>query len=181
MIRKGNVAIRRLRDNEEDMRLLCQWLTDPRVIAHAYGEDAPWDLKKVWENFQENTREDSPTAGCMILYEGEAVGYLQYYPVTEDSYKFNQEVPYKMVRGSFGTDMFIGRPALWRRGIGRQAVELLGTYLKEQFGVRQLCADPATDNACGMHFWPQAGFQTIGLVEEYDDCTRFSALMVKQL
>ncbi len=175
-----NVAIRRLQDNNEDMQALLSWLTDERVLAHVYDEDAPWDPAKIRDCFAENAAPDSDVAGWMILLDGSPVGYMQHYPITEDSYRFTEEMPYSLLDGAYGTDMFIGVPKLWRKGIGRQAVELLATHLKE-LGVSRLCADPCTENDHGMAFWPRVGFIPLGAVPEYDHPEKTSVLMVRAL
>lgn len=175
-----NVTIRRLRDDETDMQALLTWLTDERVLAHVYDEDAPWDMEKIRESFAENAAPDSEVAGWMICVDGVPVGYMQHYAVTPESYRFTDVVPFSLLAGAFGTDMFIGKPDMWRRGIGRQAVELLAAHLRQQ-GVTRLCADPAMDNDHGMAFWPKAGFIPLGAVPEYDHPEKQSMLMLKTL
>lgn len=175
-----NVTIRRLRDDDRDLQALLTWLTDARVLAHVYDEDAPWDMEKIICNFAGNAAPDSEVAGWMICANGTPVGYMQHYPVTEDSYRFTADVPYALFAGAWGTDMFIGVPELWRKGIGRQAIELLAAHLRRE-GVTRLCADPAADNAHGMAFWPKAGFVPVGPVPEYDHPEKQSILMIRNL
>ena len=175
-----NVTIRRLRDDAQDMQSLLTWLTDERVLAHVYDEDAPWDMEKIRDSFAENAAPDSEVAGWMILADGAPVGYMQHYPITEESYRFTKDLPYTRLEGAFGTDMFIGIPELWRKGIGRKAIDLLAEHLRAQ-GVTHLCADPATDNDRGMAFWPKAGFVPLGTVPEYDHPEKQSMLMVRTL
>ena len=175
-----NVTIRRLVDDDKDMRALLTWLTDEHVLAHVYDEDAPWNMEKIRESFAENASPDSETAGWMILCDGEPVGYMQHYAITPDSYRFTAELPFSLLEGAYGTDMFIGIPELWRMGIGRQAIELLAAHL-QTLGVSRLCADPATDNDHGMAFWGKVGFVPLGIVPEYDHPEKQSMLMVKPL
>lgn len=175
-----NVTIRRLRDDDADMQALLTWLTDERVLAHVYDEDAPWDMDKIRDSFADNAALDSEVAGWMILADDVPVGYMQHYPVTEDSYRFTRDLPFSCLDGAYGTDMFIGVPEMWRRGIGRRAVDLLAEHLRPQ-GVERLCADPATDNDHGMAFWPKAGFIPLGTVPEYDHPEKQSMLMVRLL
>lgn len=175
-----NVSIRRLHDDERDMQTLLSWLTDERVLAHVYDEDAPWNMEKIRSSFAENAAPDSEVAGWMILADDVPVGYMQHYPVTKDSYRFTNEVPFSLLEGAYGTDMFIGVPDLWRKGIGRRAVDLLAEQLC-LWGVQRLCADPAVDNEHGMAFWPKAGFIPVGSVPEYDHPEKQSMLMVRLL
>lgn len=174
------VTIRRLRNDAADMQALLKWLTDDRVLAHVYDEDAPWNLDKVIDCFAENALPDSKTAGWIIHADNLPVGYMQHYPVTPESYRFTARLPYARLEGAYGTDMFIGEPELWRKGIGRKAVDLLAEHLRS-LGVTQLCADPAADNEHGMAFWPKVGFVPIGTVPEYDHPDKESMLMLRVL
>lgn len=175
-----NVTLRRLENTDTDMACLLAWLTDERVLAHVYAEDAPWTAGKIRSCFAENAAPDAEAAGWMILADGQPVGYIQHYPVTPDSYRFTADVPYPLLAGAYGTDMFIGVPECWRIGIGRAAVDLLAAYLRDQ-GVTRLCADPCTENDHGMAFWPKAGFVPIGCIPEYDDPDKRSMLMIRTL
>lgn len=175
-----NVTIRRLRADAEDLHTLLTWLTDDRILAHVYDEDAPWDLEKIRDCFAENALPENEVAGWMILADDVPVGYMQHYPVSEDSYRFTEAVPFSLLAGAYGTDLFIGIPELWRKGIGRQAIDLLCGHLRHQ-GVTRLCADPATDNDHGMAFWTRAGFVPIGIVPEYDHPEKQSMLMLRTL
>ena len=174
------ISIRRLQACEADMTALLTWLSDERVLAHVYDEDAPWDLEKIRDCFAENAADDSEVCGWMICADTEPVGYMQHYPITEDSYRFTQDLPFSRLAGAYGTDMFIGIPELWRMGIGRRAIELLADHLRK-LGVTRLVADPCTENDHGMTFWPKAGFIPLGEVPEYDHPEKRSMLMVKTL
>lgn len=175
----GTVSIRRLRDDEADMRLLHQWLSDDRVIAHVYGEGAPWSYEKVCKAFAGKTRPGGLTCGCMILNAGQPVGYLQFYPVKRDSYLCSDSV-LRQLRGAYGLDMFIGVPSLWRKGLGSKALKAAESHLKK-LNVRLLCVDPAADSEPGLRFWPKAGFEPVEVIENYDNPSRQSILMTKNL
>lgn len=99
----------------------------------------------------------------------------------EDSYKFNDSATYKKVKDGYGIDMFIGEPELWRKGIGSQAVNIIAAYLRQKFNVHTICVDPATDNELGMKFWQKVGFVLIDIIENYDDSSKQSLLMVKSI
>lgn len=175
----GSVSIRRLRNDEADMNLLLQWLTDQKVIAHVYGEGAPWTYEKVCRAFVGKTRPGGMTCGCIIESSGQPVGYVQFYPVKRDSYLCS-DFALKQLRGAYGMDMFIGIPALWRKGLGSKALKAVESHLKKQ-NARLLCVDPAADSEPGLRFWPKAGFEPLEVIENYDDPSRQSILMIKEL
>ncbi len=174
----ADVSIRRLQNTEEDMALLLSWLTDPKVVARVYAEGAPWTIEKVRRSFAGKTR-PTGTAGCIILQGERPVGYLQFYPVRRDSYACSTWAE-SQLKGAYGVDMFIGIPALWRKGLGCKAITALEEYLRRK-NVRCLCADPAVDNEIGLRFWPKMGFDPLEVIEDYDDSHKQSVLMIKKL
>lgn len=174
----GAVALRRLQNTEEDMALLHAWLTDPQVVARAYQEGVPWTMDKVRRAFADKTRATG-TMGCIILRDGQPVGYVQYYPVHRDSYAASPFAQSRM-KGAYGVDMFIGIPSLWHKGIGRAVLTALGSYLRDK-GVRALCADPSAENDVALRFWPSQGFDPLEVIEDYDDPSKQCVLMMKPL
>lgn len=181
LISRGAVALRAMKNTEKDMKLLLEWLNNPLVLRYVYGEDAPWDMEEILANFTENTTGEGDATACFILYEGKEIGYLQYYPVQEDSYKYNTPATFEKVKGGYGVDMFIGIPALWNQGIGKQVINLFGEYCKKQLGIHKLCVDPSTENERGLKFWEKTGFVPLETIEDYDDSSKFCILMEKSI
>ena len=179
MISKGNISLRRVKNVEGDMRQLLKWLTNPEVLRWAYGEDAPWDLEKITEQFGGKATGTSSTVGCFIGLDGKEIGYIQYFPIEEDSYKFSSGEMYEKVAEGYGIDIFIGEPELWGQGIGGKAVALMADWLKKNTSAKLICADPATDNERAMRFWKKNGFEPIDLIENYDDSSKMSRLMLR--
>lgn len=178
---KENVAIRLMDNTDKDMNCLLKWLTNPEVIAWVYDEDAPWDIDKVKIKFARKADGLGSAIPCFIMYDDKAIGYLQYYPLEEDSYIFNSTETFREIEGGYGLDMFIGEPGLWDKGIGSVVVNLIGEYLKAEQGVNLLCVDPAMDNPRAVHFWQKVGFGKIDIIKNYDDENKESILMIKKL
>lgn len=180
-ISKDAISIRRMKNDVKDMSLLLEWLNNPLVLQYVYEEGIPWDLEKVQQEFAEKTIDGESAIACMILCNDKEIGYFQYYPIDEDSYKYNDITTYEKLKGGYGIDMFIGKPELWEKGIGGTVVSLIEEYLKTQLGIHILCVDPATDNERGMRFWEKVGFLPIDTIENYDDSNKKSVLMMKIL
>lgn len=176
---RNEVSLRFMRNTDDDMSLLLRWLTNAEVLQHVYGEGAPWDIDKIKDKFAEKTTGESVTVACLILYQGQEIGYVQYYPIEEDSYKFNDSSTYAKVKGAYGIDMFIGEPTLWQKGIGRHALSNLEDFLRNQLNVHKICVDPAVENEQGTVFWKKVGFEVIDIIENYDDSNAQSVLMMK--
>ena len=108
------------------------------------------------------------------------MGYIQYYPLEPDSYRFTDTVPFEHFRGGYGIDLFLGVPALWGRGIGTEAIRQLSAYLLTQKHARLVCADPEETNIRSRCAFEKAGFSPTGRVKNYDDETKYSILMTKK-
>jgi len=181
LISNENISIRLMQNTEKDMEFLLQWLSNPQVVKYAYAEGAPWNMDKIVEEFAEKTEEGGSSTPCFIVYNHKEIGYLQYYPIKEDSYAFNSPETFKMLEGGYGLDTFIGEPELWNKGIGSQAINLIKDYLKDKLQIKVLCVDPETDNARAVHFWQKVGFETIDIIKNYDDENKNSFLMMNKL
>ena len=181
LISKENMSIRLLENTEKDMCILLEWLKNPEVVKWVYEEGVPWNINKVIEEFAEKTRKGASSIPCLVVYNMKEIGYLQYYPVMEDSYKFKSSLTFKKVEGGYGLDFFIGESEMWDKGIGSQAIELIEAYLKNKIKAKILCVDPATDNERAVHFWQKVGFTPVEVIENYDDENKHSILMVKEM
>jgi len=176
---RDGVSLRFMRNTEYDMSLLLKWLTNTEVLQYVYGEGVPWDIEKIKEKFSEKTTGQSITVACLILYQEQEVGYVQYYPIEHDSYKVNDVATYERIKDGYGIDMFIGEPKLWGKGIGRQALGVLEDFLRSHLNVQIICVDPAVGNERGVCFWKKVGFEVVDIIEDYDDNNAESMLMVK--
>lgn len=174
-----SVKIRKLSDTLADRQLLLRWLSTPALLELAYGECAPWDMDKIEEHFIGKIVDDSTEMPCIIECDEDDIGYVQYYPLDEDSYKFNEQVPYSRFLGGYGIDIFIGDPKFWGKNIGTEAVTMLSDYLLEEVGAKVVCADPEEKNMRSVRCWEKAGFTPMGKIENYDEPEKQSIFMAK--
>lgn len=181
LISKGNISLRLMNNTKKDMQLLLDWLTNEQVVRWVYEEGAPWDMNKIVEQFAEKTKEGGSSIPCLMMYNQQETGYLQYYPIEKDSYKLNSQDLFEKVTEGYGLDMFIGKPELWNKGIGTLTIGLIEDYLRNDMKAKVLCVDPAADNIRAIHFWKKAGFKPIDVIEAYDNSDQKSILMIKAL
>lgn len=174
-----NIVVRKMKNTQKDKVLLLEWLSNPVLLESAYGEDAPWDMQKIEDNFVEKTSENSSVVACFIEYEDKAVGYIQYYIIDKDSYLFNTKVPFSKFIGGYGMDIFIGYPELWGKGIGTNVINAMANYLMKSLGAKVVCADPKEDNHRSVQAWIKAGFSPMGKIQNYDFPDEISILMAK--
>lgn len=173
----GVLSLREMGDTEEDMAQLLEWLSNPSVTDWAWGEHAPWNMKKVKEHFSSKARDEAETP-CFVEMDGEPIGYLQFYPIREDSYRFRPPIAYERFSGGYGMDIMIGYPGLWNKGVGSKAIRMTAHYLFSKMGAALVCADPEKDNPRSVACWKKAGFTAEGILPGYDNPEKESVFMV---
>lgn len=165
----GSLSVRRMRDNSDDRALILNWLTDPNgVTTVAWKEGIPWDAQKIEEAFFADIA-DEKLIPCIISQDGRAIGYIQFYPLDEESYRFNEQVTFMPITGGYGMDLFIGYSELWSKGFGTKVVKAMSDYLIHTLGATVVCADPGEENRRSIACWLKAGFVPIGKVADYDE------------
>jgi len=173
----GDISVRRLNNNAYDKEKLLEWLTNEELLALAYGEDAPWDMQKLEAAFMHKADDGEDVTACLIELDCEPIGYIQYYPLEHDSYKFTADIPYGKFSGGYGVDIFIGLPTLWGHGLGTRTVHAMTEYLFDKMNATVVCADPEKNNRRSVKCWEKAGFEKMGIIENYDDPDKLSILM----
>ncbi len=170
------IAVRKMNNDQNDKTLLLKWLTNPKLTELAWGEDAPWDIQKIEENFFEEDDNINKVA-CIIEYENREIGYIQYYTLDENSYRFNSKVPYEKFVDGYGMDLFIGDHELWGKGIGTDVIKAMAGYLTNTLGAKVVCADPEENNKRSVQSFTKAGFSSMGKIQNYDEPDKNSILM----
>jgi len=172
-----NILVRKMNNDSKDMSLLLEWLTTPAVAELVYAEGVPWDMEKVRAEFGEKTKEGSIVTPCFIAYDGKEMGYIQFYPIEENSYFFNEVVPFSKFAGGYGMDIFIGYPDLWGKEIGTKTIRAMVGYLMDIHNANVVCADPEEGNERSVRSWTKAGFSRIGKIRNYDTPNKKSVFM----
>ncbi|WMT39114.1 GNAT family N-acetyltransferase [Paenibacillus sp. D2_2] len=158
--REDYITVRAI--TEADQQLLADWLSNPELLQYYEGRDRPHDLERVREHFYQ---EDGVTR-CIVECEGQAIGYIQFYPLDRDS---SQEYGYTDADGIiYGTDQFIGDPAYWNRGIGKKLVSSMRDYLIHQRKADKVVMDPQAWNARALACYEQCGFIKKRLLKEHE-------------
>jgi len=155
-----------------DKYLLAKWLSDPEILRYYEGRDNPFDVKKVEEEFFE---EEDDATRCLIEFDGEPIGYIQFYEVDEEEkltyvYGDSMELIY-------GMDQFIGESDYWNKGVGTLLVRSMVRYLIEERGADFIVMDPQTWNERAIRCYEKCGFEKVKMLPanewhegEYRDC-----------
>lgn len=157
---------------QPDAQLLAKWLSDPLVLEYYEGRDRPHDMNLVQEHFYQNT---DGVNRCIIQYNGQGIGYLQYYLIDEED---RREYGYTDLEGRiFGMDQFIGETGYWNKGIGTKLINAMTTYLAAEEQASKIIMDPQAWNERALRVYDKCGFKKIRLLEqhewhegEYRDC-----------
>lgn len=105
---------------------------------------------------------------------GRAIGYVQYYPLTEEEGR-SYDVP--SIEGVYGMDLLVGQPDLWGRGMGTRVVSMVLGYLFQRLDARRVAIDPVVTNHRAIRCYEKAGFRRVKVLPrhelhegEYRDC-----------
>ena len=162
LIEERDLLIRPMRDCGSDYALMAKWLSDDRVLQFYEGRDRPFSIEQIRTEFSPAVLAREQVTPCLLIFNGNPIGYLQFYPVTQ---------------GVYGMDQFLGEVELWNRGLGTRAVLLMLRYLFRVEGARKATLDPHADNPRAIRCYEKCGFRKVKLLPrhelhegEYRDC-----------
>ncbi len=170
LFQQEQLLVRKLELN--DKYFLAKWLSNPEILQYYEGRDNPFDMEKVEKKFFE---EEDDAIRCLIEFDGEPIGYIQFYEVDEEErliygYSDSMELIY-------GMDQFIGESSYWNKGVGTLLIRLMVRYLIEEQGVDGIVMDPQTWNERAIRCYEKCGFEKVKLLPanewhegEYRDC-----------
>lgn len=148
----------------DDAHMLERWLSDPVVLEYYEGRDRPHDRALVMEHFYSG--ENDEEVRCIVEFEGEAIGYIQFYPLDEEG---REEYSCQDVVGNiYGMDQFIGEPRFWNRGVGTQLIQSTVHYLFTENDAVKIVMDPQTWNTRALRVYEKCGFERIKLLERHE-------------
>jgi RimJ/RimL family protein N-acetyltransferase len=124
----GDLVIRRLREIAGDYPRIVAWRNSPHVREWWDPDDPPLTVAALAEELDAQISGDDTTTSCVIELSGEAVGFIQFYPWDAEA-EYLGEIGLTVPRGSWGLDVFIGKPGLEGRGVGARAVRVLSDHL----------------------------------------------------
>jgi aminoglycoside 6'-N-acetyltransferase len=130
-----------------DAPALVSILTEPEVARW-------WGMQPPHQAADELVADDEAVV-CAIEVEGDLVGCIQYYEEEDPDYRHA------------GMDIFLATAAQ-DRGLGSEALRLLGRYLVDQRGHHRLVIDPRADNERAIRAYERVGFRRVGLMRRYE-------------
>jgi len=145
MIRGERVVLRAI--EREDLPNYVEWLNAPDVLEY-FGRYVPMSLAAE-EQWYEKMLQDSSVCNFAIEFEGQHVGGAGFSYIDERN--SNAEV-----------GLFIGIPALWDQGLGRDVLTTLVRFAFEQMNLHRVYLRVHAGNKRGIHLYEKIGFQHEG-------------------
>ena len=161
----GDLTIRRLRNDPEDLGLLVRWRAMPHVRAWWDPDEPPPGPGEVAATYGERTHPSSPTTPCIIELDGRPVGYVQCYrwaSFAEEARAMDVEFDDR----TFGLDVLIGEPDAL--GVGSRAVDLLCRHLERELDASWIALTTEVGNARAQRAYEKAGFVKVREVLDLD-------------
>ncbi|MBQ2873342.1 MAG: GNAT family N-acetyltransferase [Bacilli bacterium] len=165
-----NITLRRLKDNNEDYKLLEKWYQQKEIYTHF--EQRKLNLEEIKSKYYPRTLDNSSISVYMIEYKNIPVGIIQYQSINNDNkvlYKIDSDNCYEI-------DVFIGELDYHNMGIGYKSINMISDYLFNEKNANLLVISPLKSNINAIKCYKKSGFEikdnyitenTIGILQEY--------------
>jgi RimJ/RimL family protein N-acetyltransferase len=149
----------------EDLPAMHRWLNVGAAFEW-YGLK-PTTIEEIVAEYTPTIEQTEPVFGFVIVIDGQAVGYIQWYLIRDHpDYARQMDVP----DDSAGLDLFIGEEAFLHRGLGAQ---ILRTFLRDVIfaddRVGRAIIGPDERNAIAIRAYEKAGFRYLKTVVIEDE------------
>lgn len=151
-----------------DIPLMLQWFNTPHV--QEFYSLRPWTEDEVLAKLTPYISGDKPVSGFMVLLEGNPIGYLQSYKVSDYPWP-NQNLAEEIVKSAMGMDLFIGNERLLGKGLGQQIIQ---TFIKVHVCPQyQYCiVDPDIKNVSAIRCYEKLKFKVHQVIDTEDALQR---------
>lgn len=160
--RDGALSIVRM--TGRDYEQMAKWLSDEKVLKYYEGRDNPFTVEKVVEKFRPAVIGSDDMTPCIIREQGRDIGYIQFYPITEEI----KELKADQAKKPYGVDLFIGESDCRNRGFGPRVLRLLCKYLFNEVGADLVIGDPQAWNLRSINAFAAAGFSQEVILPDHE-------------
>lgn len=145
------------RVTEQDLPLLLDWLERPHL--------RPWwpppaSIDQLREEVLPET-EYGAARPFLAWWDGEAMGFIQYYLIDEDGAGWWPDTPPK---GTFGIDQYLADGMRLSQGLGRSMIRQFVTWLFMDHSASKIRVDPRPDNIRAIKCYESVGFRIQGQI-----------------
>jgi aminoglycoside 6'-N-acetyltransferase len=160
-----NIVIRKMNDEENDYKLMTKWLSDEHILKFYQGRDNPSNINQIMDKYGPRTKEGSRVTPCIIEFDKEAIGYIQYYTIDNDE---KVEYGYENNELIYGIDLFIGEIEYQDKGIGEKLIRRLINYVQINKCPDRIIIDPRINNNRAIRCYEKCGFVTKKLLRGHE-------------
>lgn len=161
-IQKGNLCLRTLQMEGDDLHAIYRWLTDERILQYFDGRDRVRSRADIQAEFAPN----SYGGPLMILHQHQSVGFLDIFQFTAE-----QKARHGISEASdpvWAFDIVIGEVNYQSKGIGRQAIMMVLPVLFEPLQARRVVLDTYTWNARAIRCYEHCGFTITRVLHNHE-------------
>jgi aminoglycoside 6'-N-acetyltransferase len=149
-----------MRDEPHDYELFARWRNEPHVAEWWNADDEPGPMTPEHARATYGPDADAWVSGCIISVADRPVGYVQFYPWSEEADEA-REMGVPDPDGSYGLDIFIGEPDMTGRGVGTTVVALVARRLFEVEGASSVALLTPVGNDRAHRAYEKAGFRKV--------------------
>lgn len=161
MITNQEFTIRRMMDDEQDYKVMLKWLCDKEVQKYYEGRDKEFTYDSVVKHYQPRSNGESYVISCILEYNNDPIGYLQYYEIDEED---NEKFELDNELTGYGIDIFIGERDYWNKGYGTRIMKLMIKFIFDHCRSDFICIDPQTWNKRAIRVYEKAGFERLKVI-----------------
>lgn len=176
----GSLALRPMTDSPADLQQYLRWMQDPEVLRFWDGLTCQHTAASVAEKHR--SRLADGMTPCLILLDGDPIGYCQFYPTDAEEYDCPPAEYQRFLAPTdkvFAIDLFLA-PTHRDKGLGTRTINLLCAYLFREKTVDALLIDPKVHNVRAIACYKKCGFRVLFIVpqrEEQDGIRHDSLIM----
>ena len=178
----NRITIRLLEKNNKDIVCLYNWLNNKNVYEF-YGDSNEKSFTFVKQKY-ENKIKDNTTYPCIIEYNKNNIGYVQFYSINNKNYELTEEQFANISNKTdkvFAIDIFIAELEYRNKGLGTEIIKLLNKTIFEKYNVDVIVIDPKVNNSRAIACYKKCGFKEcfIAKKREEKDEIKYDNLIMK--
>lgn len=167
VVRDGDIAIRRMRDDEDDYLKMVEWRNLDHVRRWWDPDLPPLTLETAIQEYHPETSPESPSVPCIIELDERPIGFIQFYRWI--SYAEEADlVGIPSDERTYSVDVFLGVEELTGRGIGTRIISLLCDHLTRDHGASSVALTTDVRNVVAQRCYEKAGFRKVKQVLDTD-------------
>lgn len=153
---------------DADFEMMHDWLNEPGVVRWWEGEDV--SMAAVAANYGAD-RQDQSTEHWIAEIDGEPVGWICCWPVTDGLEETEPWFPLGVAQTAAGIDYLVAAPDRRGQGVGSQMIRAFtfNVVFGRHCDWTQAAASPYTANVASCRALKNAGFRFAGSVTYPDD------------